>query len=225
MPTKLKFVWNVVTTVFVVLIVVFAVLLVGVRIVGIQPYTVLSGSMEPNYHVGSLIYVSRNVNPLELKTGDPVTFMLNETTVATHRIIEVIPDENDPTVVRFRTKGDANKDPDGALVHSANVIGKPIFTIPYLGYFASYVQQPPGRYIALSGCLLLLIAALLPDLLWKKTEKAADGEEGGSEAKAEETTNDPPASEEPDAEEGTEEPNAKAEETEGCSKQSNEEQS
>ena len=130
MPTKLKFVWNVVTTVFVVLIVVFAVLLVGVRIVGIQPYTVLSGSMEPTYHVGSLIYVSRNVDPLELKTGDPVTFMLNETTVATHRIIEVIPDESDPTVVRFRTKGDANKDPDGALVHSANVIGKPIFTIP-----------------------------------------------------------------------------------------------
>jgi signal peptidase len=219
MSPKVKRVWNVITTVFVVLVVIIAILLVGVRLVGIQPYTVLSGSMEPTYHVGSLIYVWTRGDPTELKTGDPVTFMLNENTVATHRIIEVIPDESDPTVVRYRTKGDANEDADGALVHSANVIGKPLFTIPYLGYFANFVQQPFGRTIALTGCILILIAALLPDLLSKKTKQAAGGEKVVAEAKAEAPTDEPSVAETPAAEEGT-----KTETVEDCSKNPNEEQ-
>lgn len=175
MPQSVKRVWNIVTTVFVILIVVMAILLVGVRLVGIKPYTVLSGSMEPKYPVGSMIYV-KEVDPLTLRTGDPVTFMLNETTVATHRIIEVIPDENDPTVVRFRTQGDNNDIPDGDTVHSANVIGKPIFSIPYLGYLANYVQNPPGRYVALGVCFLLLLAVILPGSGEKKKKDAQEDE-------------------------------------------------
>ena len=50
-------IWNIATTVVVVLVVLAAILLVGVRFVGYRVYTVLSGSMEPTYHVGSLIYV------------------------------------------------------------------------------------------------------------------------------------------------------------------------
>jgi signal peptidase len=158
-PQNIKRIWNIATTIFVVLVVLLAILLVGVRLIGIQPYTVLSGSMEPNYHVGSLIYVKK-VDPLTLDVDDPVTFMLNENTVATHRIIEKIPDETDPNVVRFRTKGDHNDDPDGSLLHSNNVIGKPIFTIPYLGYLANFVQNPPGRYIALGACAFLLVTVI-----------------------------------------------------------------
>ena len=70
--------------------------------------------------------------------------MLDANTVATHRIVEVVPDENDSSVVRFRTKGDANDAVDGSLVHYKNVLGKPIATIPNLGYFANYIQHPPG---------------------------------------------------------------------------------
>ena len=54
---KLKKAWNVLTTIVVIIVVCAAVLLVGVRLIGLQPYTVLSGSMEPVYHTGSLIYV------------------------------------------------------------------------------------------------------------------------------------------------------------------------
>ena len=45
---------NAVGTVIVILAVLLAVLLVGVRLTGLQVYTVLSGSMEPAYHVGSI---------------------------------------------------------------------------------------------------------------------------------------------------------------------------
>ena len=41
----------------------------------------------------------------------------------------------------------------------------PVFTVPYLGYVADYIQHPPGTYIALSGGAVLLLLAILPDLL------------------------------------------------------------
>lgn len=163
MNKTVKKVWDAVTTVLVALVVVLAVLLVGVRVVGMQVFTVLSGSMEPTYHTGSLIYV-KEVDPFQLEADDVITFMLDENTVATHRIVEVVPDEEDPTVVRFRTKGDANDAVDGGLVHYKNVIGSPVFTIPKLGYVANYIQNPPGTYIAIAGGAFLLMLVFLPDL-------------------------------------------------------------
>lgn len=170
-----KIIWNTITSLLVVLVVIGAMLLGGVRILGYQVFTVLSGSMEPAYHTGSLIYV-KDVDYRDLGEGDVITFMLNEDTVATHRIVGVVPDEEDPSVVRYRTKGDANDAEDGALVHYKNVIGSPVFTIPYLGYVANYIQNPPGTYIAISGGAVLMLLVFLPDLLGsdeeeKKTEK------------------------------------------------------
>ena len=55
----MKKLWNMITTVLVALVVILAILLVGVRVIGLTPYVVLSGSMEPTYHTGSLIYVKK----------------------------------------------------------------------------------------------------------------------------------------------------------------------
>lgn len=176
----IKKVWNAITTVLVILIVILAVLLVGVRLAGFQVFTVLSGSMEPTYHVGSLIYV-KDVDYRQLEAGDVITFMLDENTVATHRIIQVVPDEDEPEVLRYATQGDANDAPDGTLVHYKNVIGTPVFTIPQLGYVANYIQNPPGTYIAISGAAILLLLMFLPDLFSedepKKTAESAGEEE------------------------------------------------
>lgn len=166
----MKRIWNIVSSVWVAVVVVFAMLLVGVRLFGIQPYTVLSGSMEPTYHVGSLIYVKK-VDPFELESGDVITYMLDEDTLSTHRIVEVVPDEEDASVVRFQTKGDANDVADAALVHCNNVVGSPVFTVPYLGYVANYVQNPPGMYITIAFCVILLLLVFLPDLLFGEEEK------------------------------------------------------
>ena len=163
MSHSFKKVWNVVSTVLVVLVVLLAVALVGVRLVGLNTYVVLSGSMEPTYHTGSLLYV-KSVDPQDLQVGDPITFMLNEDTVATHRIIEILPDQEDSSVLRFRTKGDANEAEDARLVHYKNVIGTPVFSIPYLGYATNYIQHPPGMYVAISAGAILLLLMFLPDM-------------------------------------------------------------
>lgn len=164
MNGKLRKVWNAVSSVLVALVVLLAVLLVGVRLVGFQVFTVLSGSMEPTYHTGALIYVKK-VDPYTIQVGQPITFLLTEDTVATHRVVEIVKDETDPNVIRFRTKGDANEVEDGSLVHYKNVIGVPVFSIPYLGYVADFIQHPPGTYIAIAAGAILLLLLLLPDLL------------------------------------------------------------
>ena len=173
----MKKIWNFVTTLLVALVVVLAILLVGVRVVGLNPYVVLSGSMEPTYHVGSLIYVKKT-DPFTIEAQTPITFMMDENTVATHRVVEVVPDANDPTVVRFRTKGDANDAVDGSLVHYKNVIGVPVFSIPYLGYVSSYITNPPGMYVAFAGLGVIILMMFAPDLL-----KAADAADKKAEEK------------------------------------------
>ena len=55
MNKSLKKIWNVISSILVALVVLLALLLVGARVVGLQVFTVLSGSMEPTYHTGSLI--------------------------------------------------------------------------------------------------------------------------------------------------------------------------
>lgn len=163
---KLKKIFNIFTSVLIGLVVLIAILLVGVRIIGLKPYTVLSGSMEPNYHTGSVVYV-REVPTSELVVGDTITYAIDGGAVVTHRIIELVPDEDTPELVRFRTQGDANKDADGTLVHPNNVLGKVVGTIPVLGYIAYFVQNPPGNFIAIGICVSLVILFFLPDLLDK----------------------------------------------------------
>lgn len=175
MSGPIKKIWNVVSSILVALVVLLALLLVGARVVGLQVFVVLSGSMEPTYHTGSLIYVKK-VDPYTIQEGQPITFMMSETTVATHRVVGIVPDEEDPTVIRFRTKGDANDAEDGGLVHYKNVIGRPVFSIPYLGYVADYIQHPPGRYVALSAGAVLLLLVFLPDVFSENPDKKKKAE-------------------------------------------------
>lgn len=163
----LKRIWTIFTTVVVLLAVLLAVLLVGVRLFGMQLYIVQSGSMEPEYQTGSLIYVKeKDVD--ELVEGDVITFHLSQDIIATHRIVEVIKEDGN---VNYRTKGDANDTVDGSLVNEKDVIGTPVATIPYLGYFVNYIQQPPGKYIAISVGAAILLFILLGDQFFEEKKK------------------------------------------------------
>ena len=159
----LKKIWNVISTALVVLIVLCAVFLVGSRLLGYQVFNVISGSMEPEYSVGDLIYV-KEVDPYEIKVGDPITFVLNEDlVVATHRVVEI-----DAENQHFYTKGDANETADASPVHFNNVIGVPQFGIPLLGYVSDFIQNPPGMYITIAVGVVLIIVVFLPDMIGKK---------------------------------------------------------
>ena len=138
-----------------------AVLLVGVRAIGLTPYTVLSGSMEPAYHVGSLIYV-REISAEDIDVGTPITFTVSGgAMVATHRVYELTELDGE---VAYITKGDANDVVDPPVKYE-NVIGSPVFSIPYLGYFSSWLQSGAGVIAGIALAAVLLLTTLLTELL------------------------------------------------------------
>ena len=173
MNQVLKKIWSIVSTVLVILTVLCAVFLMGSRLIGYQCYTVISGSMEPEYSVGDLIYVKK-VDVNTITVGDPITFILNEDlVVATHRVVRI-----DKENQRFYTKGDANEVEDSEPVHFNNVIGVPKFSIPKLGYVSDFVQNPPGMYITLTAGAVLIVLIFLPDMIVrKKKENESENEE------------------------------------------------
>ncbi len=217
--------WSVISTLLVILIVLLAVALVGVRLVGLTPFAVLSGSMEPTYHVGSLIYV-KDVEPENVEIGMPITFVVNEDLlVATHRVVDIqsfttkqelvvdekgepILDENgkqqyhevplEETSYYYQTKGDANDDVDGSAVYYKNLLGTPVFTIPYLGYLSSWLQTKKGMIMGISIALVLIILTFMPDILKAlddepKDKKKPEGEASGD--KGEEASTEAPKEE------------------------------
>ena len=164
----MKKIWDVTSTVLVILVVLCAVLLTGSRLLGYRTFSVLSGSMEPEYSEGDLLYVKK-VDVNTLAVGDPVTFVLNEDlVVATHRIVQI-----DAENQKLYTKGDANEIPDSDPVHFNNIIGVPQFAIPKLGYVTDFMQNPPGLYITVGAGIALILIVFLPDLLKKKMAETA----------------------------------------------------
>ena len=128
------------------------------KLFGFTPYMVASGSMEPEYPVGSLVYV-KSVDPKEINVGDTITFyMANSDIVATHQVYKI-----DTENKQFRTQGINNRDESGNILHDARpvpysaLIGKPQLCVPYLGYLNQFCTTAPGIYILL-GCVLTIVA-------------------------------------------------------------------
>jgi len=109
-----------------------------------------------------------------LDLSDVIAFRLKEEHVFTHRIIDIIPDENDPQKVRYQTKGDNNDIIDGTLVEPENVIGKVIFKLPYMGYLAMFLGTKQGRFAAIAACAAMLLITLISELLNETLKEKKD---------------------------------------------------
>lgn len=165
MNKRLKKIWNIITTVVVVLVGVAAVTLVGLKFFGMQVYSVVSGSMEPNIHVGALIVV-KDTDFEDLEVGDAVTYILSSGTPCTHRIVAI-----DSENKYITTKGDAN-DIEDSSVYYKNIVGKVVANIPVLGYIVYFVQNPPGSYIAIAVAALIIALMFLPDIFKPSDNKS-----------------------------------------------------
>jgi len=116
----------------------------------IKLLSVLSGSMEPKIHTGSLIFIKPAG---EYNVGDVVTRITEEKNVTiTHRIIEK-ETVNGKTI--FNTKGDANNVADNEKVYSEMIIGKVMINIPYLGYVVNFAKTTQGMI------LIIIIPAVI----------------------------------------------------------------
>lgn len=108
-------------------------------------FVVQSGSMEPTVKTGSLVIVQPEN---QYKKNDIITFksrpdadIRNPGLLITHRIVDIKEDKGE---VFFTTKGDANNAPDMESRPAGNVLGKVVFSIPYLGYPVGFAKTQTG---------------------------------------------------------------------------------
>ncbi len=161
----LKKICGILSGIILLVLAVLAGLLIIPKLMGYEEMAVLTGSMEPNYPVGSLIFV-KEIDPDQLEVGDVITYRLDSDTVVTHRIVEI--DKEAQTVT---TKGDANSSNDGSPVPYSEIVGKAHFKIPYLGYVSMNIKTPKG-IMAICGVLIaIILLTFLPEIFSPEEEE------------------------------------------------------
>lgn len=134
--------------------------------------TVISGSMEPTLKIGSVVVVS----PAEsYQVGDIVTFRTGGERIppTTHRIEDVKVEEGE---LIYITKGDANPIEDIEETKEGDIMGKALFSIPYLGYLVNFLKTPIG-FLLLVGLPALLIIFGEVGKIYKEVKNKSDTDE------------------------------------------------
>lgn len=85
---KLSKILNMLATLIIVLIIVVCGAIMVPKVFGYEVYGILSGSMLPDYPIGSLVYVQHE-DAQNIEVGDVITFDMaaDSDVVATHRVV------------------------------------------------------------------------------------------------------------------------------------------
>lgn len=107
---------------------------------GFKALVVTSSSMEPTVPVGSMVFVKKTDM---FKEGNVITFQTgaDSRSLTTHRVVKIV-QVNEKEM--YQTKGDAVQSPDLQLVPKNRVVGKVIFTLPYIGRPIAFAKTQLG---------------------------------------------------------------------------------
>jgi len=136
------------------------------KVLGYEPYTVISGSMEPAISTGSLVYV-KDMEPEEAWVEDVIAYYggRDQNVVITHRVVE-----NRIKEKEFITKGDANPANDMNAVEYHNFLGRVEYAVPGLGYAAQFLSGRNGKILVISVLGLAIVLHLLSGFLEKRAD-------------------------------------------------------
>jgi signal peptidase I len=162
---------NLVTIFFIILLFMAAVVILA-PFAGWRIDTVMSGSMEPAIPVGGMVILGP-VSASQIHAGDIIAYDNGQVEVC-HRVITVL--EGQPA--SYITKGDANRSPDGTQVTPGMVTGKLIVAIPLAGYITYFIKTPPGLFLTVLLPILFLIGSEFKKLIIdeKEDDKSRDPE-------------------------------------------------
>lgn len=166
----LRKICNFFTTILILLLAAVAIVLIAPKLMGYQTLAVLSGSMEPEISVGSIVF-TKEIEPELLEAGDIVTYRLSGDTLVTHRVME-----NDQTAEQLITQGDANETADVSPVAYDNVVGKAAMHLPLLGYLSIYIKTPIGIAAICGFLVVLILLVFLPEIFSKEEDKSGEKE-------------------------------------------------
>ncbi|WP_459191332.1 signal peptidase I [Halosimplex sp. J119] len=142
-----------------------------------ESYVVTSDSMSPAIGAGSVVFVEQ-VPSDQLAKNDVITYRTSgdraDQVRVTHRIVEIRGEDTDR---EFKTRGDANAQPDRDWVPADNVIGVVVFSLPLIGYAVSFANSDVGLIVLVIGPASLLAISELWDL-YQATATGSDKEDG-----------------------------------------------
>lgn len=139
-------------------LIIFGICCLLLPFLGICPYVVLSGSMEPSIQTGSIVFSDKNVR--EVNVGDVITYDAGSRYV-THRVVCKMKEG-------YITKGDANWEADLKPVPQNRVIGKVMFSVPGFGYLIFFLRTWPFICLLI---LLILITTLYRHFFLNPTQR------------------------------------------------------
>jgi len=121
---------------------------------------VLSGSMEPAYYRGDILFLELTDNPL-ITVGDVVVYKLDERNIPiVHRIISVHQEKDEYYML---TKGDNNRVNDRGLyaqgqmwIQRKDLMGRVWFYIPYVGIITIWLNDYPPLKYAVIGFMVIV---------------------------------------------------------------------
>ncbi len=140
---------KIIVNLLLVLILVTGIGCVAMMVIGIQPYVVVSGSMEPAIPTGSLCFIDKRVDFSQVSSGMVIAFSSTDGTMITHRVVR-------NTNGGWATKGDANKVEDPGVVTASNYVGRNINHIPKLGFMLESVRDGNGKYVVIIALIVIL---------------------------------------------------------------------
>lgn len=137
------------------------------RVFGFHLYTVVSGSMEPEIPMGSLVYV-KAVPPEEVSENDVIAFYGagDVASIITHRVVA-----NSKVMGEFITRGDANQAEDMRPVPYDSYIGKITLSVPGAGFLAQVFTSAAGKMTAVGAIGLAVVLQITAGFFKRKSEK------------------------------------------------------
>jgi signal peptidase I len=152
--------------------VVFATFVSAPGVLGLDSFSILSGSMEPTLMVGDMV-VDRRVRASAIRPGDIVTFRDpdDDSRLLTHRVIRYRVRNSTAYVM---TKGDANHGVEHWSIPLEGTVGRVEFRLPRLGYALMRMGGRAGR-LALIAIPALLLGLFELKRLWFPKERRDEG--------------------------------------------------
>lgn len=138
------------------------------RLLGMQSYAIVTGSMESEYPTGSLVYAVP-ASGSSLEVGDVAAFVRDENVIV-HRVYEIDTEKHE-----LIAKGDANEGVDVRPVPYDHVLGRVVLCVPYGGYFLMAMSETSGKlilgWIVLMGAALCLVGSVVNALAFQAKTK------------------------------------------------------
>ena len=153
-------------------------LVAGPLVVGDNPHTDLSGSMEPTISPGDVV-INEEIEPWEAKVGDIVTFHdpQDPAKLLTHRVVST---KDTGSHIWFVTQGDANNTQEHWRVAATGQIGRLLYTVPWVGHLAVLARSKLGWALLIGLPLLLIMIEELVRIWRPRPEPEARGETHGA---------------------------------------------